>query len=81
MRDTDLMPWGTHKNKPVGEVPFDYFLKRYRAGGLEGEPNKELKKWFENICKELEEYEKIESERTGKKPKKYIIENIEIEND
>lgn len=67
------MPWGKHKGKPIGDVPLDYLLQYYRKGWVGGE----VLKYLEAQLKVLEEAEKMEAERTGKKPKKYIIEDYE----
>ena len=37
MKDTDPMPWGKHKGKPIGEVPFDYLVRYYKKGWIKDE--------------------------------------------
>ncbi len=74
MKDSDLMPWGAHKKKPIGEVPFDYLYKLYRKMWLSGD----VLLYFEKQLRILEESEACMGETPGgKKPKKYIIENYE----
>ncbi len=73
MNDLDPMPWGVHKGKPIGEVPFDYLFRFYKKGWIDGE----VLKYFEKQLKVLEESESEINTLLGKKPKKYLIENYE----
>ncbi len=74
MKDTDLMPWGAHKKKPIGDVPFEYLWRLYKKHWLGGE----VLAYFEKQLKVLEESELQTSGLTGKRPKKYLIENYEF---
>lgn len=67
------MPFGVHKGKPIGEVPFEYLWKFYRKRWLGGE----VLKYFENQLRVLEENEQQTAHLLGKKPKKYLIEDYE----
>lgn len=73
MQHKDLMPWGTHRGKPIGDVPFDYLLRFYRKQWIDGP----VLAYFEKQLKTLEEAETLMNLMIGKKPKKYIIENYE----
>lgn len=73
MTDSDLMPWGVHKGKPIGEVPFEYLWKFYRKMWLSGD----ILKYFVSRLHILEMNEQETSVLTGKKPKKYLIEDYE----
>lgn len=73
MTETDLMPWGVHKGKPIGEVHFDYLVKYYKKQWLDDG----VLKFVENCLSEIEEREAEISIRIGKTPKKYLIENYE----
>ncbi|HEY0029177.1 MAG TPA: hypothetical protein VGC65_00350 [Bacteroidia bacterium] len=73
MTDADFMPWGTHKGKPIGEVPFDYLLKWYRKMWIDGE----VLIYFENCLRVLEEQEVELNFKNPQKAKKYLIENYE----
>ena len=73
MTHEDLMPWGVHKGKPIGEVPFDYLLKYYRKQWINGE----VLKYVEACLAEIEQREAEVALISGKKPKKYLIDNYE----
>lgn len=73
MNHSSIMPWGAHKGKPIGEVPFDYLLKFYRKMWL----GNDVLKYFENQLRVLEENEKETAPLIGRKPKKYLIEDYE----
>lgn len=73
MNDSDLMPWGVHKGKSIGEVPFDYLWKFYRKMWLSGD----VLKYFINQLEILEKNEQETAPLIGKKPKKYLIEDYE----
>lgn len=51
MNDNDSMPCGIHKNKPIGDVPFEYLLRLYKKSYLGGE----VLHYFEKQLKVLEE--------------------------
>lgn len=36
MKDTDLMPWGIHKDKPMANVPDSYLFWLYDNGKATG---------------------------------------------
>ena len=73
LKDSDLMPWGVHKGKKIGDVPFDYLLRFYRKQWLGGE----VKEYFEKQLKIIEQSEVNCYQQGLKKPKKYIIEDYE----
>lgn len=75
MKDSDKMPWGTHRGKPIGDVPFDYLLKYYRKQWLSGD----VLTYFEKQLRLLEAEEERTGPLKGKKPKKYIIEDYECQ--
>ena len=50
MTETDLMPWGVHRGKPIGEVKFDYLFKFYKKQWLSGE----VLKFVESCLSEIE---------------------------
>jgi uncharacterized protein (DUF3820 family) len=59
MKETDLMPFGEHKGKPLANVPdsylnwlWDHFGKDYKAGELK--PKRNLQKVMEYVEKNLE---------------------------
>ena len=37
MKETDIMPFGKHKGKPLSEVPHSWFIFMYDRGKLTGE--------------------------------------------
>jgi len=67
------MPWGVHKGKPIGEVPFDYLLKFYKKQWINGE----VLKYVEAALAEIEASEYEIAIRLGKKPKKYLIDDYQ----
>lgn len=71
MNDSDPMPWGVHKEKPIGEVPFKYLWNFYKKMWLSGE----VLEYFEKQLEILEQNEKETAPLLGKKPKKYLIED------
>lgn len=73
MIDTDIMPWGSHQGKPIGEVPFDYLLKYYRKQWIGGE----VLIYFEKCLEVIEKSEAEVALLQGKKAKKYLIEDYE----
>jgi hypothetical protein len=73
MSDSDLMQWGVHKGKPIGEVPFDYLWRFYRKMWLSGD----VLKYFEYQLQILEKNELETAPLLGRKPKKYLIEDYE----
>ncbi len=73
MNDSDLMPWGVHKGKPIGEVPFEYLWRFYRKMWLSGD----VLKYFEDQLQALEQAERETAPLLGEKPKKYLIEDYE----
>lgn len=73
MSDSDKMPWGVHKGKSMGEVPFDYLYKFYRKMWLGGD----VLKYFTDQLEVLERIELETAPLAGKKPKKYLIEDYE----
>lgn len=73
MNHSSLMPWGVHKGKPIGEVPFDYLYKFYRKMWLSGD----VLKYFVDQLNQLEKTEEETAVLLHKKPKKYLIEDYE----
>lgn len=73
MNHYDLMPWGTHKGKPIGEVPFKYLYNFYKKMWLSGD----VLKYFVDQLNELEKIEEETAPLLGKKPKKYLIDDYE----
>ncbi len=71
MKHTDLMPWGVHKGKQIGNVSFEYLYRFYKKQWISGE----VLIYFEKQLKELEESEARMCELSGKMPKKYLIED------
>jgi hypothetical protein len=67
------MPWGSHKGKQIGEVPFDYLFKYYKKQWL----NDEVLRYVEDCLSEIEYSEAQISIRLGKEPKKYLIAHYE----
>lgn len=37
MNDQSLMPWGKHKDTPIGDVPDEYLLWLYKANKAKGD--------------------------------------------
>jgi uncharacterized protein (DUF3820 family) len=73
MTDKDPMPWGVHKGKPIGEVPFDYLFRFYKKKWLSGP----VLKYVENALSVLESNELETAHLRGEKPKKYLIQDYE----
>jgi uncharacterized protein (DUF3820 family) len=71
MNHSDAMPWGVHKGKPIGEVPFDYLWKFYKKMWLGGD----VLRYFEDQLQALEHSEQETAPLLGKKPKTYRIDD------
>lgn len=70
MNDTTPMPWGVHKGKPIGEVPFDYLFKFYKKMWLDGP----VLRYFENQLRVLQHTENEIAPLEHRKPKQYLVE-------
>lgn len=71
MNHSSPMPWGVHKGKSIGEIPFDYLWRFYKKMWL----NDDVLKYFENQLQVLEENEQETAPLIGRAPKKYLIED------